>query len=78
LKASLKQLTLEGLISQPQVSVVNEAKVNPRNKKRAELYHQYKDKLLINHELTRALVSFQANKSIPFYRWLKYKEGLLF
>ena len=25
--------------------------------------------------LTRQLVSFQANKKIPFYRWYKYKEG---
>jgi SAM-dependent methyltransferase len=33
------------------------------------------DKLIINPELSRALVSFQANKSIPFYRWLKYKEA---
>lgn len=25
--------------------------------------------------LTRQLVSFQANKKIPYYRWYKYKEG---
>lgn len=32
-------------------------------------------KLQINHELTRALVSFQANKDAPGYRWFKFKEG---
>jgi DNA modification methylase len=74
-KASLKQLTLEALISEPQFPVLDEERVSPRNQKRTELYHQYKDKLSINHELTRALVSFQANKIMPFYRWLKYKEA---
>lgn len=42
---------------------------------RAALYRKYADKLIINQELTRQLVSFQANKSTPFYRWLKYKEA---
>lgn len=42
---------------------------------RAKLYLQYVDRLATNHDLTRQLVSFQANKSIPFYRWLKYKEA---
>lgn len=42
---------------------------------RAGLYRKYANKLIINPELTRALVSFQANKDTPFYRWLKYKEG---
>ncbi len=42
---------------------------------RTALYRKYADKLIINQELTRQLVSFQANKSTPFYRWLKYKEA---
>ncbi len=29
----------------------------------------------VNHDLSRSLVSFQANKSSPIYRWFKYKEG---
>lgn len=36
---------------------------------------RYRDKLVVNDDLTRALVSFQANKRAPFYRWLKYKEA---
>jgi DNA modification methylase len=42
---------------------------------RDELYNHYNNKLIINAELTRQLVSFQANKKMPFYRWLKYKEA---
>lgn len=43
--------------------------------KRDELYNQYSDKLILNPTLNRATVSFQNNKSEPFYRWLKFKEG---
>lgn len=32
-------------------------------------------KLEVNADLTRTLVSFQANKQEPQYRWFKYKEG---
>ena len=39
------------------------------------LLRKYADKLTVNQELSRALVSNQANKTIPFYRWLKYKES---
>ena len=46
-----------------------------RNAKRTALYTRYSDRLIENPDLTRALVSFQANKRTPFYRWLKYKEG---
>ncbi len=42
---------------------------------RARLYQRYADRLQVNPALNRALVSFQANKATPFYRWLKYKEG---
>ena len=42
---------------------------------RYKLYENYKDKIVINPDLTRPLVSFQANKDVPFYRWLKYKEA---
>jgi len=46
-----------------------------RNAHRAALYSRYSRRLIQNPDLTRALVSFQANKQTPFYRWLKYKEG---
>ncbi len=47
----------------------------PGNRERLALYETYEDKLIINADLTRALVSFQANRAAPFYRWLKYKEA---
>jgi len=40
-----------------------------------ELYARFKDRFLIQPTLTRALVSFQANKTRPFYRWYKFKEA---
>lgn len=46
-----------------------------RKQARLALYHRYANKLSINRELNRSLVSFQANRKTPFYRWLKYKEG---
>lgn len=42
---------------------------------RKSLLEKYKEKLIVNPELSRSLVSFQANKSEPFYRWFKYKEA---
>jgi len=49
--------------------------VSPSSLERGVLYYRYAEKLSINPDFTRALVSFQANKSAPFYRWLKYKEA---
>jgi DNA modification methylase len=42
---------------------------------RDALFHNYKGKLKINRQINRTLISFQANKNEPFYRWFKYKEG---
>jgi DNA modification methylase len=39
------------------------------------LLRKFASKLSINIELTRSLVSFQANKAMPFYRWFKYREA---
>ncbi|MDX2075983.1 MAG: site-specific DNA-methyltransferase [bacterium] len=36
---------------------------------------KFANKLLINPRLNRQLVSFQANKNKPRYRWFRYKEG---
>jgi DNA modification methylase len=40
-----------------------------------QLTNKYKKKLLVNSDLDRRLVSFQANKLENSYRWCKYKEG---
>lgn len=40
-----------------------------------ELSVYFKEKFLVQPSLTRILVSFQANKNKPIYRWYKYKEA---
>ena len=47
-------------------------KIDELNK---NLEKRYRDKLVVNHDLKRTLVSFQANKKAPGYRWYKFKEG---
>jgi len=44
-------------------------------KARKDLYRRFCDRLVTNERLDRTLVSFQANRKLPYYRWLKYKEG---
>lgn len=41
----------------------------------AALEARFADRLKVNPHLSRQLVSFQANKDRPFYRWFRYKEG---
>lgn len=45
------------------------------SKARDKLYEQFKSRILPNTKLDRTLVSNQANKTLPFYGWFKYKEG---
>lgn len=40
-----------------------------------ELYTHYTPTIVVDHALTRQLVSFQANKQKTLYRWYKYKEA---
>jgi hypothetical protein len=49
--------------------------VRTENVSRTTLYYKYCPRIRINPVLTRSLVSYQSNRSTPFYRWLKYKEG---
>lgn len=46
-----------------------------RGNERDALFERYADKLRVIPALTRSLVSYQANKNAPFYRWFKYREG---
>src|SRR5436305_9548201 len=39
------------------------------------LARRFRDVLVVNPDLDRTLVSFQANKRQNGYRWFKYKEG---
>lgn len=49
--------------------------MNEKEKYRLELEEKYKASIAVNPNLNRQLVSFQANKGLPFFRWFKYKEG---
>jgi DNA modification methylase len=40
-----------------------------------DLHRRFQDRLITEPLLTRQLVSFQANKAKPIYRWYKYKEA---
>lgn len=42
---------------------------------RDQEYWHFEDKLIPNLDLNRQLVSYQADKETPLYRWLKYREG---
>ena len=42
---------------------------------REKLLNRFQNKLETAYHLNRQVVSFQANKSQPIYRWFKYKEG---
>src|SRR6266487_4860434 len=42
---------------------------------RQQLYSRFAGKLETANHLSRKVVSFQANKEEPIYRWFKYKEG---
>ncbi len=61
---------------QPQV--LDEGSISDRlnkiQKLDEELRKFFLDKLLTEKRLTRQIVSFQANKTRPQYRWYKYKE----
>lgn len=48
------------------------AKINQLDQ---SLQEHFNSKLIIQPTLTRPLVSFQANKNRPVYRWYKYKEA---
>lgn len=39
------------------------------------LFNHFKNVIKPDERLTRRLVSFQANKTVPVYRWYKYKEA---
>lgn len=53
--------------------MIDEVKLFPNERQR--LYNRFENKLETANHLSRKIVSFQANKVEPIYRWFKYKEG---
>lgn len=56
-------------------TLTDSSKVIPASVNRTALYEKFKSKIIYNPSLNRTLVSFQANKQLPFYGWFKYREG---
>ena len=65
------QLDLPGQSRPPQST----AKPLPSTAQRDALHARFSDRLVVREELTRRLVSYQANKWQPGLRWVRYKEG---
>ena len=42
---------------------------------REALLRKYAERLVVKTDISRAGVSFQGNKELPFYRWFKFKEA---
>ena len=68
----MTQTVFAGLDSfPPVVSSPNGGPVSARS----ALYDRFADRITVNYDLTRRLVSYQGNKIASGFRWMKYKEG---
>ncbi len=48
---------------------------SPNTTHRDNLLGRFSDRIAVNHDLTRQLVSWQSNKKAAGFRWFKFKEG---
>lgn len=55
--------------------LINNKELAAINQLDQDLYRHFEKQINIDPALTRSLVSFQANKTRPNYRWYKYKEA---
>lgn len=56
-------------------SIVHEEALNVLGALDRDLLRHFGDRLVVEPMLNRQMVSFQANKQRPIYRWYKYKEA---
>ncbi len=42
---------------------------------REALHARFAERIIVDYDLSRRLVSYQGNKAVPGFRWMKYKEG---
>jgi hypothetical protein len=61
--------------SKPAIAVQRRTSIRSRTAERDALHERYSAALVVNPDLSRSLVSFQSNKTTPFYRWFKFKEA---
>lgn len=55
--------------------VIPKTHIEILNELDSQLGKHFENVIKLDHRLTRKLVSFQANKDRPIYRWYKYKEA---
>jgi len=60
------------VLSRPEEALLSRSRADSA---RDALHRRYADKLVVNPSMSRAVVSFQGNKELPFYRWFKFKEA---
>ena len=60
-----------GIQCQPPIESPNGGGVEERR----SLYERFEKRLSVDPNLTRKVVSYQGNRDVPGFRWLKYKEG---
>ncbi len=63
------------LFVEEEQSTINSRELVEINRLDQSLYQYFEKQINIESALTRSLVSFQANKTRPVYRWYKYKEA---
>ena len=44
-------------------------------RERRSLEERFSSRMSVNPEFTRKTVSYQGNRRVPGFRWMKYKEG---
>lgn len=58
-----------------ELSLTNSANLAEIESLDRSLYQRFRDRIAVDPALNRSLVSFQANKHRPVYRWYKFKEA---
>ena len=46
-----------------------------KTRQRDKLLANFANRIIVNPDLSRSLVSWQSNKNVPGFRWFKFKEG---
>ena len=69
--SSMNELWQESNLESPMNGLTHNGSTSARQ----SLYKRFADRIHVRPSLSRKLVSYQGNKSVPGLRWMKYKEG---
>ena len=67
--------TTRGRHALPEFSTNGTVGSSATTRRRDELLARFADRIAVNPDLSRSLVSWQSNKHTPGFRWFKFKEG---